>query len=100
MKTSHVISSREGHAQNLCHKGTTGVIFYQVLQDESLLKIEFFGKTYATSWLSMSIPKDWSTHSEFLTLQACFSWNIFLKHDCIFHNADKDGDQNIDLPYD
>ena len=55
MKTSHVISSREGHAQKLRHKGTTGVIFYEVqkeyvLQDESLIKIALFRKTDVISW--------------------------------------------------
>ena len=73
VKTSHVISSREGHAQKLHHKGTTGVILYQVqkdyvLQDESLLEIVLFGKIDVISWLLMSIAKDWSTHSESLIL--------------------------------
>ena len=62
-KHPHVVSSREDHAQKLCHKGTTGVILYQVqknyvLQDESLLEIVLFSNADLISWLLMSISKD------------------------------------------
>ena len=71
-----------------------------MLQDWSLLKIEFFGKTYIVAWLLMTIAKDQSTHSESLVLQVWSSWNIYLMHDLTCHNSDKDGDQNTDSPCD
>jgi hypothetical protein len=71
-----------------------------LLQDVSLLEIEFFSKTEIIAWLLMTIAKDRSTHSESLILQVCFFWSIYLMNDSSCHNVDKDGDQNIDLPYD
>jgi len=71
-----------------------------VLQDWSLLKIEFFSKTYIATWLLMTIAKDQSTHSEFSILHVSSVLNIYLKNGYACHNAGKDGDQNTTSPCD
>ena len=71
-----------------------------MLQDWSLLEIEFFGKTYIIAWLLMTISKDQSTHSESSILQVSSVLNICLKNGYAFHNVGKDGDQNTDSPCD
>jgi hypothetical protein len=71
-----------------------------VLQDWSLLEIQFYGKTYIVNWLLMTTSKDQSTHNESSILQVSLVLNICLKNGYSCHNADKDGDQNIDSPCD
>jgi hypothetical protein len=71
-----------------------------VLQDWSLLEIEFYGTTYIIAWLLMTISKDQSTHSESSILQVSSVLNICLKNGYSCHNARKDGDQNTDSPCD
>jgi hypothetical protein len=71
-----------------------------VLQDWSLLEIEFYNKTYISTWLLMTTAKDQSTHSESSILQVSSVLNIFLKNGYACHNDGKDGDQNIDSPCD
>jgi hypothetical protein len=44
-----------------------------MLQDMSLLEIEFFGKTEIIAWLLMTIAKDQATHSVLLILQDFFN---------------------------
>jgi hypothetical protein len=101
-KKPHVISSHEGHARNIRHKGTTYVRYkkFYVLQDWSLLEIEFFGNTYITTWLLMTISKYQSTHIESSVLQVSSVLNICLKNGYAFHNVGKDGYQNTDSPCD
>jgi hypothetical protein len=70
-----------------------------LLQNSSLLEIEFFGNTIIIIWLLMTTAKDQSTHHKYLILQFHFSWNICLMDDSSCHNVDKDGDQNTDLLY-
>ena len=48
----------------------------------------------------MTISKDQSTHSESSILKISSVLNIYLKNGYAFHNARKDGDQNIDSPCD
>jgi hypothetical protein len=71
-----------------------------VLQDWSLLEIEFYGKTYTVTWLLMTTTKDQSTHSESSIFQVSSTLNIFLKNGYACHNDGKDGDQNTDSPCD
>ena len=74
-------------------------IFY-VLQDWSLLEIEFYGKTYIITWLLMTTTKDQSTHSESSILQVSSALNIYLKNGYACHNDGKDGYQKTDSPCD
>jgi hypothetical protein len=71
-----------------------------VLQDWSLLKIQFYGKTYIIAWLLMTISEDQSTHSESSVLQVSSMLNICLKNGYDCHNAGKDGDEKTDSPCD
>jgi hypothetical protein len=71
-----------------------------VIQYWSLLKIEFYDKTYIIAWLLMTIAKDQSTHSESSILQVSLAFSICLKNGYAYHNDGKDGDQNIDSPCD
>jgi hypothetical protein len=71
-----------------------------VLQDWSLLEIEFFGKTYIISWLLMTISKDQSTHSESSILQVSSMLKISMNNGHDYHDAGKDGYQNTDSPCD
>jgi hypothetical protein len=71
-----------------------------VIQDWSLVEIEFFNKTYIIAWLLMTTAKDQSTHSEFSILQVSSVMNICLKNGYACHNVGKDGDQNTDSPCD
>jgi hypothetical protein len=48
----------------------------------------------------MTTSKDQSTHSESSILQVSSVLNICLKNGYSYHNAGKDGDQNIDSPCD
>jgi hypothetical protein len=48
----------------------------------------------------MTTTKDRSTHSESSILQVSLVLNIYLKNGYAFHNAGKDGDQNINSPCD
>jgi hypothetical protein len=48
----------------------------------------------------MTTAKDQSTHSEFSILHVSLVLNICLKNGYACHNAGKDGDQNIDSPWD
>ena len=66
----------------------------------SLFEIEFFSNIDTIFFLLMTIAKDRSTHSESLILQLFFAWVIFLLHYSSCHNGGKDGDHNIDPPYD
>jgi hypothetical protein len=105
-KPPHVISSHEGHAKKLHHKGTTldlnnlmsGKKNGYVLQYGFLLEIEFFGKTYIIAWLLMTTANDQSIHSESSILQVSSVLNIHLKHGYACHNDGKDGDKNNDPP--
>ena len=99
----HVISSREGHARKLRHKGTTLELytyFFIFFKNTSLLEIVLFGKTYIIAWQLMAIAKDQSTHSESSIFQVCSSWKIYLMHDLTCQISNKDGDQNTDPPCD
>jgi hypothetical protein len=71
-----------------------------VLQDWSLLDIEFFDKTYIITWLLMTTAKDQSTHSESSIFQVSSVLNIFLKNGYARHNDGKDGDHNTDSTHD
>ena len=71
-----------------------------MIQDWSLIEIEFYGKTYIIAWLLMTISKDQSTHTESSIFQVSSMLNICLNNGYACHNAGKDGDQNIDSPCD
>ena len=57
-------------------------------------------RTETTVWLWMTIPKDQSMHNVSSICLIYVGCDILLRNDCTFHNGNKDGDQNTDLPYD
>jgi hypothetical protein len=72
--------------------------FHSLLQDMSLLEIEFFGKIEIIAWLLMTIDKDKTTNNVLLILHISSMSNIYSMNYLTCQNFDKDGDQNTDSP--
>lgn len=61
---------------------------------------EFYCKTYTIFWPWMTIPKDQSMNNCSSICVIVFVCFIAFMNDMTFHNGDKDGDKNTDLPDD